>query len=90
MENDKIKSEQAIAHHDLVSPFTFESRNGTKFACDSVDLGSEIRVTNPPYRLAQFAADVAEMVSHHALNIYPDLEYFSGYDTLRFSWPDNK
>lgn len=32
----------------------------------------------------QFAEDVAEMIAHHAITIWPTLKSFSGYDCIRF------
>lgn len=66
-------------------PFEHESSNGASFRCSRSDFFTDISVTMPKgLPAAKFAADVAEMAAHHALNIHPDLNGFAGYDRLRF------
>lgn len=64
--------------------FSYTARWGTIFRCDVSDFSKEIRVINAPTDPAQFAGAVAEMIAHHAMEVYPKLNGFAGYDTLRF------
>lgn len=64
--------------------FSYTSRSGTKFRCESAHFNSEIVVSGAPYNPEKFAADVAEMIAIHALEVWPTLNGFSGYDNLTF------
>lgn len=64
--------------------FIYTARRGTIFRCDRCDLASDIRVIGAPDEPSVFAVEVAEMIAHHATEIHPKLNGFSGYDTLRF------
>ena len=71
--------------------FTYHSSWGHTFECDYCDLRTPIRVrsnrkpTNDK-ELSFFARDVSEMIAYHAMNIWPQLNGFSGYDTLTFEF----
>jgi hypothetical protein len=65
-------------------PFTYETRSGAVFRCNTSDLRGDIRVTGYSEEPAKFAVEVAEMASHHAIEVWPKLNGFQGYDTLRF------
>jgi hypothetical protein len=66
-------------------PFTYTSANGTKYEAARCDLRGGITITDQVWREDQRMSDLAEMVAYHTLNIYPELNGFSGYDTLRFN-----
>ena len=65
-------------------PFTHHCCNGSRFQCDRCDFTKPIKVLDKPPYEALFAADVAEMIGYHAINIWPELNGFQGYDTIEF------
>lgn len=66
-------------------PFSFISRNGSHFTCKRCDFKGDIKVKTS-VKKEFFALDVAEMIGYHATNIWPELNGFSGYDTIRFDY----
>jgi len=64
--------------------FSYGSNNGTYFTCERADLSGIIWISGRPNNLMKFAADVAEMASFHAINVWPGLNSFAGYDCLEF------
>ena len=64
--------------------FSYTTRGGTIFRCSARNLSDEIRVVHAPEDPAKFACAVAEMIWHHAMEIWPTLNGFAGYDTLQF------
>jgi hypothetical protein len=62
--------------------FSHTCRNGTQFQADRCDFAS-ISATKKDYPQL-LAADVAEMIGFHAVNIWPNLNGFQGYDCLTF------
>ena len=54
------------------------------FRCSRCDFKEIIEVTEAPEILPMMMGDVAEMIGFHATNILPQLNGFSGYDTLSF------
>lgn len=71
-------------------PFEHCCSNGTKFRCERADLREPITVSNRPSSWKSVCEDVAEFIGFHAVNIWPDLNGFSGYDTLDFDWRRNR
>ena len=66
-------------------PFDHHCSNGSSFQCSRCDFTEPIEVLDMPGdSLALFAADVAEMIGFHAINIWPKLNGFQGYDTIDF------
>lgn len=66
-------------------PFGHISANGTEFKAERCDFAggcTVLRRTGLSQEL--LLQDVAEMAAYHALHIRPDLNGFSGYDTIRF------
>jgi hypothetical protein len=65
--------------------FEHISGNGTKFKSTRCDFRDGcVVVKRKGIIQALFAQDIAEMAGYHALNIRPDLNGFSGYDTIHF------
>jgi hypothetical protein len=68
--------------------FSHICRNGTQFQADRCDFASGIIHYIPATTQKDYpqllAADVAEMIGFHAVNIWPNLNGFQGYDCLRF------
>lgn len=58
--------------------------NGTLFECDRKDLVGGIRVTDAPPDADLLAKDVAEVIGFHAVNYWPELNGFAGYDCVHF------
>ena len=67
-------------------PFSYHSTYGARFECETCDFSTPVIVTlddtDMPMRL--YGNDVAEMIGYHATNIWPELNGFQGYDTIRF------
>lgn len=65
------------------TPIEHTCRNGTTFFSSRADLADtvEIRTTG---RGDQIAADCVEFGAWHAREIWPHLNGFSGYDTVRY------
>jgi len=58
------------------------------FTCDRADLSrTPIHVTGDIRSEEHLACAVAEFTAWHALNIFPQLNGFAGYDTLDFRLP---
>jgi len=69
-------------------PFSWSSRNGSQFYCDRKDFGSKIFVSCSPEKKERLSQDIAEMIAMHALEIWPTLNGFSGYDCLNFEFSE--
>ncbi len=64
---------------------TYTTTNGTVFSSTHADLRNKVRISK--FRgeaFAQLAEDVTEFVAWHAMNVYPSLNGFSGYDTVQY------
>jgi len=59
--------------------------NGTEFTCDRCDFKEPV-IINPPDNLSpeNLWQDLSEMIGYHALNVWPNLNGFQGYDTITF------
>jgi hypothetical protein len=63
----------------------YTSRYGTKFSCATRNLSTDIDVTTPKnLRIEHLTQDIFEFGAWHAMQIWPTLESFQGYDTVRF------
>jgi hypothetical protein len=68
--------------------FTYVSGNGTRFECERSDFRGLVHITRPAgLQEWRFLQDFAEMIAHHRGEVWPRLNGFSGYDTLRFYYP---
>jgi len=66
-------------------PFIHLASFGTYFKCDTYDFSTPIHMTCGIHKSPEYILrDVAEMIGYHAVNIYPELNGFRGYDCLRF------
>jgi hypothetical protein len=65
-------------------PFSHIGPNGTHFHCKRGDLSVNVTCEDVPEDALRFAQDVASFVGVHALDYWPHLNGFAGYDTLRF------
>jgi hypothetical protein len=65
---------------------TFAASRGSTFTCKTRDLSTHVFVSDVSRQMSPqtFAAEVAEFVGWHAIQVYPTLNGFNGYDTLRF------
>ena len=66
------------------TPFQYLCANGTEFSCSKCNFKEPIIVHWKPKNDLLFAVDVAEMISYHLANIWPELNGFQGYDCIRF------
>ncbi|MCK5236915.1 MAG: hypothetical protein KAR06_08015 [Deltaproteobacteria bacterium] len=70
-------------------PYSHNSHHGTRFGASRCDFMYGVNVVKPKeVNLAQYTADVAEMIVQHALQIHPQLNGFAGYDAIRFTVVD--
>jgi hypothetical protein len=68
-------------------PFSYVSRNGTRFFCKRCDFRDEILYhSNHELGLGETMVNVAEMIGYHATVIHPGLNGFQGYDCVRFRY----
>jgi hypothetical protein len=89
IENYGLESERIVfdARPMNYRPFSHTSDHGTVFKatrCDFVGGVTIIRardVTN-----AQLASDIAQMIGYHALQIYPELNGFAGYNCIQWTY----
>ena len=60
-------------------------RNGTRFTADRCDFRNGV-VAEIPHSISreQLMQDVSEMIAYHALNIFDQLNGFSGYDYITY------
>ena len=71
-------------------PITHRTHHGTVFMCSRADLDAPIRVYDRARDDMDFARDVAEFTGWHATTIWPDLNGFPGYDTIKFELPSQR
>ncbi len=72
--------------------FVHTSHHGFGFYCPNVDFSEPVIAYLPDNfddlsqgeAILHFAQDVAEMIGFHAINIYPHLNSFQGYDAFTF------
>ena len=66
--------------------FSYMSHWGTQFYCDTCDFSTPVTVTMSDEDMSRslYSVDVAEMIGYHATNIWPQLNGFQGYDTIKF------
>lgn len=62
--------------------FNHITRNGIEFSCD---LRGPILVSKHN-STQQLALAVSEMIAYHAMNIWPELNEFQGYDALTYKF----
>lgn len=68
-------------------PFTYLAHHGTEFQASHCDFRDGVScISHEDATQEQLMADVAEMAGYHAVNIWPELNGFSGYDCIRFQW----
>ena len=69
-------------------PFEHTCRWGTTFSGSRCDFQDGVKVTFPTYTVNQMqnASDFAEFAAWHALQIWPHLNGFSGYDNILFQF----
>lgn len=72
-------------------PYSHTGRYGTTISCDRCDFKTPVTVasefvgaggTSEDWQ--KVTADVAEAMAYHAIHIHPELNGFSGYDTIRY------
>jgi hypothetical protein len=68
------------------NPFEHNCLHGTVFKAERCDFKGGVKVTFRDDAITdkQKMADVAQMIGYHAVNIYPRLNGFSGYDCIQF------
>lgn len=79
-------------------PIEHRCHNGNVFMCRRADLKEKVVVvthklttdvisaTNICHRTDELIKDVAEFIGWHALVVWPELNGFSGYDTIHFEY----
>jgi len=67
-------------------PYRHNCRHGSVFRAERCDFkgGVEVAFCNGKLTDKQRMEDVAEMIGFHAVNVYPYLNGFSGYDCIEF------
>ena len=68
-------------------PFQHLSRFGTEFKCTRCDFRAPVLYTvlSNDIPNQNLMSDVAEMIAFHAMDIWPNLNGFSGYDCITFT-----
>jgi hypothetical protein len=70
-------------------PFSHRGRRGTVLRAARCDLAGGVTLTVPKgISREHLAADIMQIAGYHAAVVLPDLNGFSGYDTLRFTIVD--
>lgn len=76
-----------MAKHLNERSFEHSCRNGTNFFSDRCDFRTNVRVEVPrDISREALMQDVSEMIGYHAMNIFPQLNGFQGYDTIIFQF----
>ena len=80
----QFRHEPAI-HHE----FEYKAGYGTLFQAPYADFRCGVTTTlqRPDLSKEEFAADVAEMIGHHAKTVKPKLKRFIGYRSVTFKIP---
>lgn len=71
-------------------PFRYLGKSGTVFTAERCDFRGGIKVQTPAQSREDLCSDVAEMIAHHAMFIWPELNGFSGYDHRKWEFVDTR
>lgn len=66
------------------TPIEHRSHFGTLFAAERADLSTGVKVSGVPEDAASAMSDVAEFAAFHAMQVWPELTAFPGYDCIYF------
>lgn len=71
-------------------PFSHRGHHGTYLTANRCDFRGGVTITDKPKDIAAFASDIAEIISYHAMHIWPELNGFQGYDCIQWDIPVGK